>query len=189
VALALTVLAVAVTLHLPQHIVHAPRNGVYVRATWLVSSGRVAAEPWECAPRPIRASPPHAGPTGGDSAPAAAFGAWPHACTGAPGRHTPREPHRTGHRSPAAAGRSRHTSWLLPLPPCARFSPGSPPLAPAASHQRGHASAQPPPPPSPHASLLHVSTRAATDHPPTDCDRPNHVSLLLDCTRPLTLKG
>ncbi|KXG33684.1 hypothetical protein SORBI_3003G353900 [Sorghum bicolor] len=131
-----------------------------------------------------RASFPHADPTSGDSAPAA-----PHsgvAVCSAPGhRLAPalatsagtRTPQRAPQRTPSpgrpcsqlCSGRSRHGVASLSVRP--RFSPGSPPLTtnvatPAPNHR------PPPRPASPHASLLHVSTRAATDHPPTDCDRP-----------------
>ncbi|KAG2592912.1 hypothetical protein PVAP13_5NG586350, partial [Panicum virgatum] len=158
------------------------RTGSVARLIW--TRGRGGA--WGVRAPPASsesASPLHAGRAGGDSAPATAFGAWPRACTG---RHTPRAPHHTGHRSPAAAGRSRHgVASPSPSPSVRSLFPRftSPPrprgLSPTWPRQRPTTAR--PPPPSPHASPLHVSTRAATDHPPTDCDR---VSLLLDCTVP-----
>lgn len=90
------------------------------------------------------------------------------------------------HPQRACSGRSRHgTAWLLS--PCASLFP----RCTSPQHQRGHASAQRPPPARfPDASLLHVSPsvpRPTAHGPPTECDRPNHMSFLHDYTRSLTL--
>ncbi|KAF8775340.1 hypothetical protein HU200_004751 [Digitaria exilis] len=155
---------------------------------------------------PPELSPPHAEPTSGDSAyrpPLSARGRGRmHAPAPRPaGRRTQRAPHRTGPGRPARALAGRG-GWqispprrgvapslsvrLLAFPQVHLPSPARPPPR-SPTWPRQQPTTAPSRPPSPHASHLHVSTRAATDHPPTDCDRPNHVSLQIDYTRPLTL--
>nr|CAB3478825.1 unnamed protein product [Digitaria exilis] len=154
---------------------------------------------------PPELSPPHAEPTSGDSAyppPLSARGRGRmHAPASAPASRQAHAACATPHRTrPAPRARRprrqispprRGVAWRL-LSPCAsslfprftsprRLAPA--PITNVATPATNHR----PRPPSPHASHLHVSTRAATDHPPTDCDRPNHVSLQIDNTRPLTL--
>lgn len=135
---------------------------------------------WTRGPAPRMSAPPpsspHAGPTGGDSALAAAFGAWQRACTGAPRPagtpHTQRAPPRTGPDRKPRSGRSRHGVVLLRAP---RFSPRF--TSPRPRHHSATWPRQRPttarPPAFPHASPLHVSTRAATDHHTTIATAPN----------------
>lgn len=148
---------------------------------------------WTRGPAPRMSAPPpsspHAGPTGGDSALAAAFGAWQRACTGAPRPAgtppTQRAPPRTGPDRKPRSGRSRHGVVLLRAP---RFSPRftSPrPRHHSATWPRQRPTARPPArlPPRKPSTRVHP----CRDRPPYhDCDRPQHVSLPLDCTRPLT---
>jgi hypothetical protein len=146
---------------------------------------------WTRGPAPRMSAPPpsspHAGPTGGDSALAAAFGAWQRACTGAPRPagtpHTQRAPPRTGPEAPQRQISSRRGSS-----PCASLFPQvhlpspPPPLGNVATPAPNH---RPPArlPPRKPSTRVHP----CRDRPPYhDCDRPQHVSLPLDCTRPLT---
>jgi hypothetical protein len=120
-------------------------------------------------------------------------------CTGPPPLGTGRQPpqarnvRHTAHRT-VSRGRPRPLHLAAAVlsslhgvaPLCVRlaFSQVHLPSPPSWPRQRPTTARRPA---SPHASPVHVSTGAATDHLPTDCDRPNHVSLLHHYTRSLVL--